>query len=440
MRHSFSIKRSSSVCLEVTVTHVIFVHGTGVREPAFTSTFDAVRVGMSSVMPELEIHPCFWGERLGSDLHRGLSIPLYDEARAAPGDVVLDEAAQWALLYDDPLIELRLLAAGAQGRPAVMLGPNAAVIFRDALVKLKARVAAESLPTDAPPALRLPPDAVDVLVLWDRVEFDRAVLEGVHHDPRGTQRLEGIRELAARAITAEWIRQTLVQGGVPCTGEQRDAMVEAIVNALGGGEQQAKGIGADLVKLVTAPIKSVAKAMIVSPSLRATTWSSRVYRHTLFNLASPNIGDILLYQGRGDAIRALIAETVEQIANDGEPVVLLAHSLGGIACMDLLIQRNMSVVKAVITVGSQAPYFYEIGALTQLRYDDPLPRHVPRWLNIYDRNDLLSFIAGKVLTGDPPIEDIEISSGQPFPASHSAYWRNPQTWDAVATFLRRTGL
>jgi hypothetical protein len=103
--------------------------------------------------------------------------------------------------------------------------------------------------------------------------------------------------------------------------------------------------------------------------------------------------------------------------------------------MDLLIAASRPAVKGVITVGSQAPYLYEIGALSQLEFGTPLPGHVPPWLNIYDRDDLLSFVAAKVMKGGSGVEDIEIRSGQPFPASHAAYWRQPEVWKAVSSFI-----
>jgi surfactin synthase thioesterase subunit len=75
--------------------------------------------------------------------------------------------------------------------------------------------------------------------------------------------------------------------------------------------------------------------------------------------------------------------------------VLLGHSLGGVACVDLLIdpeEKERKQVKMLATVGSQAPYFYEINALSLLEYDEKteLPKYFPWWLNIYDRADFLS--------------------------------------------------
>ena len=79
-------------------------------------------------------------------------------------------------------------------------------------------------------------------------------------------------------------------------------------------------------------------------------------------------------------------------------------------------------MKSLITVGSQVPYFYEIDALQSLRYDVPLPRHVPPWLNIYDLRDFLSYICAGVFKEG--VQDLPVDSKQPFPHSHGAYWSN----------------
>ena len=115
------------------------------------------------------------------------------------------------------------------------------------------------------------------------------------------------------------------------------------------------------------------------------------------------------------------------------PVVLLGHSLGGIACVDLLVEEPLEKVKLLVTVGSQSPLFYEMDALQSLRYGQPLPDHFPKkWLNIFDRRDFLSYIGAQVFP-DPlqRIEDIEVNNRRPFPQSHGAYWANDQTWKAI---------
>jgi len=150
-------------------------------------------------------------------------------------------------------------------------------------------------------------------------------------------------------------------------------------------------------------------------------------RNELTDLAYPATGDILLYQGRqGNQIREFIYNLIQQ---SQPPVVLLAHSLGGIACVDLLVEMAVPHVSLLITVGSQAPFLYEINALSSLEYSEPLPEHFPKWLNIYDHCDFLSYIGGKIFPNK--VQDISVDNKQPFPESHSSYWDNAETWNAV---------
>src|SRR5262245_6349255 len=92
----------------------VFVHGTGVRQEAYDSSFSRVAEALGDLGVIAE--RCYWGH-LGSDLHaKGASIPGYDSTRAiaaVAADALTDAeyaVALWGLLYDDPLSELRVLA------------------------------------------------------------------------------------------------------------------------------------------------------------------------------------------------------------------------------------------------------------------------------------------------------------------------------------------
>ena len=174
--------------------------------------------------------------------------------------------------------------------------------------------------------------------------------------------------------------------------------------------------------MMMAPVRGLA--------LRVGTAQARRRRGALTDATYPGAGDILLYQARGNRIRAFIAK---QAVSAAEPVVLIAHSLGGIAAVDLMVSQPLPSVRLLVTVGSQAPFLCEIGALWSLPHGDPLPAHFPPWLNIYDPRDLLSYIGGPLFPGR--VEDIAVNNRQPFPQSHSAYWANPKVWDAIVPRL-----
>ena len=37
--------------------------------------------------------------------------------------------------------------------------------------------------------------------------------------------------------------------------------------------------------------------------------------------------------------------------------------------------------------------------------------------------------------GSARVEDVEVNNKQPFPQSHSAYWANPEVWEAIVPRL-----
>jgi pimeloyl-ACP methyl ester carboxylesterase len=122
---------------------------------------------------------------------------------------------------------------------------------------------------------------------------------------------------------------------------------------------------------------------------------------------------------------------VEAAPHD-KPLVLVGHSLGGVILFDLLASgRVQRPVHALVTAGSQAPFFYKCDASETLRLGDSGRPFTP-WLNLYDRNDMLSFLAVSSFASTPGIRDVEVRSGAPFPASHGAYWRLPEVYQEIA--------
>lgn len=198
---------------------------------------------------------------------------------------------------------------------------------------------------------------------------------------------------------------------------QRDALVAEIAGQLGGG---VKGLGGWLFGLA----KNFVEA-------RATA-DGRNRRAAIMTAASPGIGDILLYQRRGQAILDLLAGEIEMLSGD---VYVIGHSLGAIFLVDLLSCPNsLHNVKKLITVGSQSPFFLACDALKTLRPRQCLETLFRPWLNIYDRNDILSFCASRYFNGLSGIEDFEVASGVPFPDSHGSYWRLDDVYHKVAAF------
>ena len=392
---------------------VLLVHGTGVRLASYDRSIALVRRQAAKFLNGATVHPCLWGEAHGATLNiAGASIPGYDDTAApTPSEAVareLDEAA-WRMLAEDPLFEIRLL----EGVPAARR---------------------ELAPMDQPPGRKslqlvqtLRPSPEVTQFLRDKELND--YWEAAHTSLAGKPELERIllganrdvREVSralARALTAALIMDAQTAGHPGVSAASRTRLVDLLIPLLGG-----RPLGP--FDWVTKPLIGIAK--------RAGTIKGRRNRRALTDGASPAAGDILLYQARGDSIRAFIRDRIRELPDDS---IVIAHSLGGIAMVDLLVSEDLSdKVSGLVTVGSQASFLYEINALWSLPFGTPLPAHFPRkWLNFWDPNDFLSYVGAGVF-GGRAVTDHMTQSGLSFPDSHSAYWDQDSVWQRIAAFF-----
>jgi Alpha/beta hydrolase family len=391
----------------------VFVHGTGVRADGFSLAFQQIRNRLVETVDGLDVKPCYWGGSEGAELNGGgASIPSYDNTGGEDPSEKDEELALWSILYIDPWYELRLLGDWPTDREEMAPGeepPSSVLVnqiqnFRpsDGLVEVLRRNGLDACFGVALAALR------------EASEFSRTA------DKVNEANLNEVRKAIARALTAK-ISSLGEEGGLPpFDGGNRDQLVSRITDEL-------HGYGMGLAAWLTRPFKGVASHM--------TTRLLGRKRGAVSDSTTPAAGDIMRYQARGagirDVIRQVIADSTH--AQPGKSVVLIGHSLGGIACVEALIEGSVVGVDRLVTVGSQAPFFYEIDALATLRYGQPLPADFPAWLNIYDPRDFLSYVGAPVFPGR--VEDRQVDNGQPFPQSHSAYWKNDETWRSIGDFL-----
>lgn len=417
--------------------HVLFVHGTGVRCAEYAATMAVLseQIGLKGC----HLHGCLWGDDYGAQLGQSLSVPLYAQSKALDrGDN--DPLEEWARLLLDPFVEIRLVAntSPAETNPFANAQVELAAIAR--LPVVTARLEADSV------VLHLETDEAGITIsgasltalaesaaeLRDLSETTDALTRVCNAVGGGTEGNEFAAELAARAIVAGWLLRGEINGLVQPGGDARDSVVGWLARELGASTSQHKAILGSARAAALWPLRNIAGTVGMF-ALRATAWGTARYRKSLADASSLRIGDILLYQARGEHIRARILDAIRDI---GRPVTVIAHSLGGIAAVDLLVKSPHSSVRGLITVGSQAPFLYEIGALTSLERGMTLPSTFPPWLNIFDRNDLLSFMAEPVFPSSD-VHDQEVISGQPFPIAHSAYWTQRDFWQAFVTFSNR---
>ena len=398
---------------------LLFVHGTGVRE---TSYADTLKVITAKIGAAAEVLPCYWGDhgcRLGSS---GQSIPAYDSSRGSldlEADAIDPEAypvALWQALLSDPLYEFRSLGLKPHTvLPAWQETPGAKLIQAARQLELSDQIQALLIRGG------IEPNTLDTA---RREVMASPVLRKALGD--ASEDMADYRAAMARA----WIASAARLGHeakLRSTGEcwwpalvldvdLRSQIEQLFIDALGGGERSLAGW---VMHNLSWPLL-----------WGVTQWGAN-RRGAISDAAYPAAGDIMLYQARGEPIRTRIRE---QILGVAEPVYLLAHSLGGVASVDLLATEALPV-QQLITVGSQAPFLYEINALPSLPFGNPLPASMPAWLNIYDRRDFLSYVGAGVFPGR--VDDLCVNNRQAFPASHSAYWWNTEVWKAIhSTFSR----
>lgn len=378
---------------------ILFVHGTGVRSPAFERSLALIAEKIRTHLPRYRVEGCNWGDAFGARLNaHGQSIPDYIDRGAAAAAIEAAAMARWTLLADDPLLELRVTEL-----PEALGGSQGPLVWANLLQAGSHGELAEQNET-----LFALLDSWGLQAVWP--EFlaglaADAAWARTFHDLGGT--IGEISAMAARAVTAAFMAWLRVSSMPSITGQQRDRLAAVLQPVLGG-----PGLG------------------VADWFLGKLTNFMVPRRSAMSDASGAPLGDILRYQARGETVRNFIGERVEQTG----ATVILAHSLGGIAAVDWLAidKRN---VEALITIGSQAPYFYEIDALSSRHYGAGLPDFFPRrWLNFYDPRDFLSYAGETIFDGFA--KDVEVDNGQPFPESHSAYWHNDaQVWSAISEFL-----
>ncbi|WP_331753560.1 hypothetical protein OIA45_40720 (plasmid) [Streptomyces chartreusis] len=391
------------------MTSVVLVHGTGVREDGYASLFDLVSGHLAKLNRDVKLVRCFWGDEHGARLHSGgSSLPSRPGEADAPASGPPAEnvhLASWTLLDADPFAELRLLAEEDDRRaekyvprdetPADDLCPRLDTLASNSTV-LEIAAAHGLLSNEVAAAAQ---DVSDILATTLR---------------ETTSPLSTVRQVTARAVVAAMLvsaDQRWDAAGASVDGSAIDALLEVVLSAL-GEPGAALGIVSEVTRQVWLPFWRSAEW--------SASWRVRRRRSELSRQAAPPIGDILRYQTRGEGLRLHISEVIKAAP---APVIVLAHSLGGVACVDLLATENhRNKVKALVTVGSQAPFLYELDALSSLSFGDALPSFFPqRWINVYDPRDPLAYVGARVF-GPDRVTDVAFNTRRPLLRAHSAYW------------------
>jgi len=395
---------------------ILFVHGTGVRD--VSRSMDLIRERAERIlnMRRDQVVAVEWGRACGpQDLDITPSLPP-DEATRGLGEGGSDAevaAALWQVLLADPTAELRVLAEQPPAGGS-MLDPTADPVD----VQVGNRVTGAQPPDQALARAGLA-DA-DLQRAQDALVDDQSL--GRAAAAAGDPADGDLVYATARALVAVMIRRHLADDPPPFAAVDaaaREDLVEALANAI--APEGTRGVLKGLAGKVLGPL-----ATRVAASHRAA----------FMGPMSDFIRDVAFYIDRGGPVRDYIAKAIRE-HHGTTPVVVLGHSLGGIACVDLLSDPTVMSgddplsVDLLVTVGSQSPFLYLLDSLHSLSPrtpDEPKP-FVP-WLNIYNRDDLLSFCAARVWV-NTQVDDEPVSAGVPFPGSHGAYWTQDRVYELI---------
>jgi hypothetical protein len=399
----------------------VFVHGVTVRQDRFASLLDTVKGGLQDVRPDFHVEGCYWGDLASSLRYGGASIPGYLEGTravaglAAAAAVDAHEPQLLALLIDDPLVELRMLrdqeafdpsGAGFTPIPAEVEQRNGLLVAgRDGVED----AVADSVKAVAEHPDRITPDDVKAIVRSSFEEAGRA--------DRSLSVPELIDPLT-RSITAG-LYQALVEDEEALQGVFRwadaEAAVQSILEEELGGQ---RGWIGDRLKNV---------------GLGAVTFAMRHgLRRRLMKAMTAFLGDILVYLGNRDTIQERLDERVKAaVKAAGGPLWLVGHSLGGIVSFDYCSRTDRDVDR-LVTVGSQVGLFGELGVFGNVPAAPSgkleTPGRVGGWINVYDPDDMLSFLTETVFTSSV---DVEFDTRAPFPQSHSEYWNRTELYPVL---------
>jgi hypothetical protein len=383
----------------------VLVHGINVTESAYAAHFREFEKRWRQSFPELTLAPCFWGH-LGARLHAGgKSIPNYT---ATGGIAETDPLAYWEILSIDPYFVLRF----ATLPPEEDQGVSFASPTFDAHVKAAISKLGAAFPDhEGELASLLTAAAVDVVA--SSPYRDMLSLAGLETRDFGAAVAKTIIAIARRQAAVMLARDRFASpdSWIACRHLQQDKACETLSSRL-----------ADLIRARTLGVSD----WIVSGVARFANRRAANERGAFIDQGL-RLLDTLVYQGSGDTIRSTVLQVLCQ---SNEETVLIAHSLGSVACFELLVSETLPHIGRLITVGSPIGFLYEINCLRHFPFETKLPERFPRWLNIYDSRDYVSSLVQPFF---PEVaRDAIVESRQDFPVSHSAYWELPSFWETVS--------
>jgi hypothetical protein len=163
------------------------------------------------------------------------------------------------------------------------------------------------------------------------------------------------------------------------------------------------------------------------------------------------VGDIFVYlKSRGtparpgDIVRRVAGalDDAAHAAGPGDPLIVVAHSMGANIVVDVLTSFLKHVrVDTLVTVGNQVGWFEEMKLFlaSDPRLPNshqervPKPANVGRWLNVVDTSDFLAYAAAPIFEG---VRDVTFTTGRGPLAAHTEYFKDVSFFKRLGAWLR----
>jgi pimeloyl-ACP methyl ester carboxylesterase len=169
----------------------------------------------------------------------------------------------------------------------------------------------------------------------------------------------------------------------------------------------------------------------------------KLFRRLFARQMSMFVGDVFVYlDSRGEAANPgdIVDVVSTALRGAGDPLVIVAHSMGGNIAYDVLTYYATDVhCTALVTVGSQVALFEEMKMfrLRDLGIRGPSgrvarPPNVDRWINVYDPIDMFAYLTTPVFSGT---QDVPFGRAASPLAAHGDYFLRPEFYRELAKRL-----
>lgn len=349
-------------------------------------------------------------------------------------------AADWFDLCDEPKWE-------GISRPSTALLGQGAEIERSELLD---EIVRKLPPTEAPASSftsgqsTAPEQTARIDALKDEDLADLIAVSVASDSVDGLQRAR-IGIAADRIVGDSAIRAKLT------VAADLDAQLEILANAVQDDVERQSSLegqgAADFLRGMRDRVRESVSRTLGSPAAAASVVATEL-RPKLNAFVTRFLGDVMFYLTRrgtaaapGAIPRVLLDELVtaqkNKEARNGEPIVLLTHSMGGQIAYDTITSflpaaHNPIKVDYWCATASQVGYFEELNMFLASSPDyskktghpTPLaPATLGHWWNVWDSNDIISFTTKGIFAAG--IDDEEYWSGMSLAAAHGGYLERP---------------